>query len=383
VTDPRPPAAGRATAVAPANIAFVKYWGASDLEHAIPVNPSISMTLSRCVSRTTVEFDPQAGEDEVWWRAAQPGEEEVGEEAGDGEWAAGWDDDGDADDRLVDPGASFRRRVLGHLAAIRRWRGLAPGVGRFRVVTGNSFPAAAGLASSASGFAALAVAAAAALGETPPPGELSALARASGSGSAARSVLGGYVEWPAPGSPPDDPRAEQLAPAAHWALCDVVALVSTVEKKVPSLDGHRLAATSPHYARRQEELSHRLAVVRRAIAEHDLELLGPTLEEEAIELHLVAMSSRPPVFYWASATLEVLAAVRELRRQGVAAWSTMDAGANVHVITTPEDESAVAARLRSLAGVRGVIRDRVGDGPVLETAAGGDDGDDDGGGGAA
>jgi diphosphomevalonate decarboxylase len=150
-----------------------------------------------------------------------------------------------------------------------------------------------------------------------------------------------------------------------------VALVSTVEKKVPSLEGHRLAPTSPHYPRRQEELPHRLAVVRRAIAERDLELLGTTLEEEAIELHLVAMSSRPPVFYWAPATLEVLSAVRELRRLGVGAWSTMDAGANVHVITTPDDEPAVAARLRSLPGVRGVIRDRVGTGPVLEAAEGG------------
>jgi diphosphomevalonate decarboxylase len=383
VTEPRPPAAGRATAVAPANIAFVKYWGASDLQHAIPVNPSISMTLSRCVSRTTVDFDPMAGEDagvdvgvdEVWLRATEPGAERVGEETGNDEPTAGWDDDGDADDRLVDPGPSFRRRVLAHLAAIRRWRGLAPGVGRFRVVTGNSFPAAAGLASSASGFAALTVATLAALGRDPlggdpDRGELSSLARRSGSGSAARSVLGGYVEWPAPGSAPDgagdgDPRAAQLAPAAHWDLRDVIAVVETGAKEVSSLDGHRRALTSPHFERRQAELPRRLDEVRRALAERDLERLGPVLEEEAVELHLVAMSSRPPIFYWQPGTLEVLATVRALRRGGLGAWATMDAGANVHVICAAGDEPAVAGRLGELPAVRAVLRDRAGDGPTL------------------
>ena len=354
-----PPAAhaGRATAVAPANIAFVKYWGARDLERAIPVNPSISMTLSRCVSRTTVDLAAGEAPDEVWLgRIDDPG---------------GW----------TDPGDAFRRRVVAHLDVLRRRHGLArvgPGAGRFRVVTENSFPAAAGLASSASGFAALAVAVASVLRGGGPAtrisdldrGELSSLARASGSGSAARSVLGGYVEWPAPGGAPDDPRAVQLATAAHWPLCDVVAIVETGAKQVSSLEGHRRAAGSPYFARRLEELPRRLATVRRAIAERDFPALGAVVEEEAIDLHLVAMSSRPPVFYWAPATLAVLDAVRALRRDGVGAWSTMDAGANVHVLTTPDDEEAVAARLRSVPGVHTVIRDRVGDGPTVTVSRG-------------
>ena len=341
---PAPPAAGRATAVAPANIAFVKYWGAVDLERAIPRNPSISMTLSRCVSRTTVEVLPGARDDEVLL-AAEAAPPAPAPEA-------------------------FAARVRGHLEAIRRWAGLAPGDARFRVTTANSFPAAAGMASSASGFAALAVAAAAALGRRPDGGETSALARASGSGSAARSVLGGYVEWPAPGGAPDDPRAVQLAPAGHWDLRDVVAVVESGPKQISSLDGHRLAPTSPHFARRQELLPGRLDRVRRAIRARDVELLGETIEEEAIELHLVAMSSRPPVFYWAPGTLEVLAAVRELRREGVAAWSTMDAGANVHVIVPAADEPAVADRLAGLATVRRIVRDGVGTGPYLEVDEG-------------
>ena len=335
---PRP---GRATAVAPANIAFVKYWGAVDLERAIPRNPSISMTLSRCVSRTTVEAVPGPGDDEVF----------LAPSAVDGQAPAP---------------DEFARRVRAHLGAIRRWAGVGPGELRFRVTTANSFPAAAGLASSASGFAALAVAAGAALGRRPDGAELSALARASGSGSAARSVLGGYVEWPAPGSAPDDPRAAQLAPAGHWDLRDVVAVVESGPKEVSSLAGHRLAPTSPHFARRLELLPDRLDRVRRAIRERDVELLGTTIEEEAVELHLVAMSSRPPVFYWAPGTLEALAAVRAMRRDGLAAWATMDAGANVHAIVPAADEPAVAERLAGVAAVRRVIRDGVGTGPYLE-----------------
>jgi len=330
---------GRATAVAPANIAFVKYWGAADLERAIPRNPSISMTLSRCVSRTTVEIYPEAGDDEVLLGPAPAPDD-------------------------------FARRVRGHLDEIRRWAGVGRGEVRFRVTTANSFPAAAGMASSASGFAALAVAAAAALGRRADGGELSALARASGSGSAARSVLGGYVEWPAPGGDPDDPRAVQLAPAGHWDLRDVVAVVESGPKEVSSLAGHRLAETSPHFARRQELLPGRLDRVRRAIAERDVELLGTTIEEEAVELHLVAMSSRPPVFYWRPGTLEVLAAVRALRRDGLAAWATMDAGANVHVIVPAADEPAVVERLAELPAVRELVRDGVGSGPYLEEEAG-------------
>jgi diphosphomevalonate decarboxylase len=90
------------------------------------------------------------------------------------------------------------------------------------------------------------------------------------------------------------------------------------------------------------------------------------IEEEAIDLHLIAMSSRPPILYWKPATLAVLEAVRDLREEGIEAYSTMDAGANVHVITLPEREETVAARLAELEGVGEVIRDGVGPGPRVE-----------------
>lgn len=331
---------GRATVSAPANIAFVKYWGARDLERALPYHPSISMTLEVCRSLTTVEARDDLARDEVAVAAA--------------------------DGTLTPASEAFGARVRRHLEAIRRHTGRRE---HFRVATRNSFPAAAGLASSASGFAALAVAVACALElpEAAAEGELSVLARLSGSGSASRSVLGGYVEWPAPGESGDEAPAHPIAPASAWDLRCVIALIETGPKEVSSLEGHRRAPSSPHFARRLELVPARLEAVRRAIRERNLDALGPVLETEAVELHAIAMTSEPAIFYWRPATVAVLARVRELRRGGIAAFSTMDAGANVHVICPPEAEPRVAAALEELPGVHGILRDRVGDGPQEES----------------
>ena len=91
-------------------------------------------------------------------------------------------------------------------------------------------------------------------------------------------------------------------------------------------------------------------------------------EEEGIDLHLVAMSAVPPIFYWSPGTVEVLERVRRLRLDGIEAYSTMDAGPNVHVICRPADEAALAEELSGLDSVREVIRDRVGTGPEINEA---------------
>ncbi|HVS12609.1 MAG TPA: diphosphomevalonate decarboxylase [Thermoanaerobaculia bacterium] len=326
-----------ATAEAASNIAFVKYWGARDLDLAIPVNPSISMTLDGCRSICSATWRPQGERDEVLL-------------AGDG--------------GLVDPGPAFSRRVIDHLARLREWAGVG---GAFRIATRNTFPAAAGIASSASGFAALTLAVVRALGRDAEGEELSMLARRSGSGSAARSVYGGYVEWPVGDG--DRYAGRQIAGEDHWTLCDVIAVVESGPKSVSSLDGHRRAASSPYFERRQERLPAKLEHVRAAILARDLAALGPVVEEEAVDLHLIAMSSTPPIFYWKPATLAVLEAVWELRGEGVGAWATMDAGANVHVLCEPADEPRVAGRLHVEPMVQSVLRDRVGGGPVWREGA--------------
>jgi diphosphomevalonate decarboxylase len=327
---------GKATITAPSNIAFIKYWGARDLAQAIPMNASISMTLTECISLSTVAFSEGSEEfDRI----------EIILE--DGSFAS--------------PPASFRERALAHLDRVRRW---ARRSGSFRVATRNSFPTGAGIASSASGFAALTLASTKALGLSLSTPELSDLARMSGSGSAARSVLGGFVEWSPAGEGAG--HALAIAPASHWDLRDVIALVDHGEKDVSSVDGHRLATSSPHFEARQRILPQRLAMVRRAIEERDLEALGPVLEEEAIELHLIAMSSKPPIFYWKPGTVQVLERLRGMRREGLSTWATMDAGANVHVICTRRDEAHVIAAMNELSGVSGVLLDGAGPGPREE-----------------
>lgn len=320
----------KATVVAPSNIALIKYWGTSDLERTLPFNPSLSMTLRECVTRTTVE--PISDQkDEVLVGATGGG--------------------------LEPASPAFSAGVEAHLEHLRSWAGVTE---RFRVATQNSFPMGAGMASSASGFAALALAIAAALEREISAETASVLARESGSGSAARSVMGGYVEWP---SAATEGVAAQVLPADHWDLRDVIAILDTTEKRVSSRAGHKLAETSPYFKPRLQQLPERLAEVRSSLQSRDFARLAPVVEEEAIDLHLIAMSSRPPIFYWRPGTLIVLEVVRAMRESGVEVCATMDAGANVHLICTPEAETAVVEALEVLPEVEGVIRDGVGSGP--------------------
>jgi diphosphomevalonate decarboxylase len=324
----------KATVEAPSNIAFVKYWGVEDIDRAIPRAPSLSMTLRRCASRTTVAFTPDADTDDTVLMA-------------------------DAEGTLHPADDGFAEPVVQHLNRLRTW---ADRSGSFRVATQNSFPAAAGLGSSASGFAALTLAALRALDTWPDAATRSALARQSGSGSAARSVLGGYVAWPHG----DNHAAEPVAPHTHWDLRDVIAVVETEPKPVSSRDGHQRAPSSPFYEQRLSHLPERMQTARASIAARDFNRLGPLIETEGIELHLITMSSQPPIYYWKPATLKVLEVVRAMRSDGLAAYATMDAGANVHVICPPEDEPQVAARLDSMHAVHMVIRDGVGPGPTTD-----------------
>jgi len=332
----------KATVEAPSNIAFLKYWGVADWEQAIPRGPSLSMTLHRCATRTTAVFEEGA-----------PGADEV--------LLADADTSAHAPELSPAP-APFAAPVRQHLGRLRK---VAGRTGTFTIATRNSFPSAAGLASSASGFAALTLAALQALEHPVSPAEASVLARRSGSGSAARSVMGGYVAWP---EGPDH-AATQVALPDHWDLRDVIALVETTPKKVSSRDGHRRAPTSPFFEQRIAHLPARLEAMKGALQSRDFTQLGTLIERDSTELHLITMSSVPPIFYWAPATLAVLEAVRALRADGVPAYATLDAGANVHVICEPAQEDTVAARLAAVSGVHRVLRDGVGVGPRTDVPA--------------
>ena len=203
-----------------------------------------------------------------------------------------------------------------------------------QVESENNFPTGAGIASSASAFAALSLAASRAAGLELSETELSRLARR-GSGSACRSVPGGFVEWQA-GNSDQDSYAYSLAPPDHWNLADCVAIVSQQHKETGSFQGHALAHTSPLHTARLSGVEQRLAQCRQAILQRDFDALAQVMELDSNLMHAVMITQSPPLLYWQPATLAVMHAVQEWRGQGLAACYTIDAGPNVHVICPEE-----------------------------------------------
>lgn len=322
-----------ATARAHPNIALVKYWGraaGSDEALNLPANSSLSMTMGGVATTTTVAAAPGLARDEV----------------------------------LIDgreAGAEARARVVRHLDRLRALAKQAP---RLRVVSRSDFPAGAGLASSASAFAALTVAANEALGLGLAPRELSALAR-QGSGSAARSLFGGWVLWRA-AARSEESVAEQVAPPEHLDVVDLVALVSRGAKRVGSAEGHSLAPTSPLHAARVAAAERWLLAALEAVHAKDLARLGAIAERDALAMHAVMMTSEPSLLYWEPRALEVLHAVRAWREEGLRCWFTIDAGPNVHVLVARPEEAEVGKRLRELGlGEGDVLRCPPGPGPEL------------------
>lgn len=306
------------TAVAGTNIALVKYWGKRDGALNLPAAGSLSLTLRELDTRTTVRFDPGLPADRV----------RLGGQ--------------DADE-------ATRRRVVAFLDLVRQQAGITT---RAEVASENTVPTAAGLASSASGFAALALAASRAAGLALGPEALSALARR-GSGSAARSIFGGLVEMQA-GTRDDgsDAFARPLAEGDAWPLRLVVAITAAGPKAVGSTEAmRRTAETSPYYERWIQSVDGDLRAARAAIAERDLPRLGAVAERSALRMHASALAADPPILYWTAATLSAMDTVHQLRRRGVDAFFTIDAGPHVKVLCEAAAAEEVEAALARTAGV--------------------------------
>ncbi|HWH08937.1 MAG TPA: diphosphomevalonate decarboxylase [Candidatus Thermoplasmatota archaeon] len=319
----------KATAEARANIALVKYWGRRDPALNLPLTSSLSMTVDRLVTRTTVEASDDIKEDTL-------------------------------DINSVPQGGAPLARVVRHLDRLRERAGSDL---RCRVSSHNTFAASAGLASSASAFAALTVAGFAALGAEVNASEASAFARL-GSGSAARSIFGGFVEWHA-GTDHATSRAEPLAPPSHWDLHDVVAVLSEGEKKVGSSEGHEVAQTSPLNAGRLAEVPRLLREVREGILARDVRRVGEAAEADALLMHAVMMTSRPSLLYWSPQTVAGLHAVRRWREEGLAVYATIDAGPNLHLICEGRDAPEVAQRAKEEFGAASVLDNGPGEGAAL------------------
>jgi len=288
------------------------------------MNGSISMNLDGLTTRTTVSFQPSLPYDE-----------------------------------LIINGHEIRGAGLERVSSILEIvRGMANIKDRAEVITENNFPSGAGIASSASAFAALALASSKAAGLTLSEGQLSRLARR-GSGSASRSIPGGFVEWQA-GTTDEDSFAFSIAPPDHWELVDLIAIVSASHKKTGSTEGHAVAPTSPLQAARVTDAPRRLEFCRNAILNRDFNSFASIVELDSDMMHAVMMTSSPALHYWKPASLAVMDAVRAWRMDGVPVCYTVDAGANVHVLTLESEAHQIEKRLRAIQGVENVLVARAG-----------------------
>jgi diphosphomevalonate decarboxylase len=321
-------------AVAHPNIALAKYWGKRDRGRNIPAVPSLSVTLGGMTTTTRIE----------------PSEVD-----------ALWLDGTERSGRPVE-------RVSAMLDMLWSEAGRTWARPRARVDSRNDFPTAAGLASSASAFAALAVAGDGFLETGLGVERLSCVARRI-SASAGRSLYGGYVELPAGAPGTDHLPALPLAPADHWDLRLVVAVTTEGAKDVGSTEGmNRTTETSPFFAAWVAAAPALTTRVRDAVRSRDFEALVAPVEQSALAMHASAIAADPGLLYWNGTTVDVVRAVRRLRAEGVPACFTIDAGPHVKVLTLPEFEGAVTSAMAAVPGVLRTISARPGAGARLVEA---------------
>lgn len=318
----------QATALAHPNIAFIKYWGNRDETLRLPMNSSLSMNLDALSTTTSVEFRKELKHDALVI-------------------------DG------YDASPQALQRVSAFLDIIRSQ--MQEKDLKAIIISQNNFPMGAGIASSASAFAALAAAASKAAGLDLDEASLSRLARR-GSGSACRSVPDGFVEWQA-GSSDADSYAFSIAPADHWQLVDLIVVVSHAHKEVGSSVGHTLAATSPLQNARVADCPRRLQICRQAILEKDFPAFAEVVELDSNLMHAVMMTSTPLILYWEPSTVAIMKKVIEWRSQGLQVCYTLDAGPNVHVLCLAQDASQLEKLLQeAIPGVEMIYHSHAGGG---------------------
>jgi diphosphomevalonate decarboxylase len=314
--------AENAVCAASPSLALTKYWGKVEGGANIPATSSLAVTLGALSSITRVQRT--SGEDMV----------------------------------IVDETPQSASRHAPVFEALRAETGTSE---RFLVESTNNFPTAAGLASSSSGTAALVCALDALLGSELPAWKLSRIARV-GSGSAARAVFGGFTVLPARGT-----EAQQVHPASHWdELCILVAVLKGGKKPISSREAmERVRFTSPYFPAWMEDAEEVFTDAREALAARDLERLGTAMRLSYMRMFATMLAADPPVLYWHPESLAAIGACEALRRDGVPAFETMDAGPQVKVLTTEEYADSVRAALDGIA--ERVLVSGVGEGPVIET----------------
>ncbi len=306
-------------AIAPVNIALIKYWGKKDEKINLPANNSISVNLSSLYTTTSVEFSNRFLDDEIFINNQMVQEKE-------------------------------RERVINHLNLIRK---IANKDLKARVVSENNFPKGSGLASSASGFAALTLAACSALDLNLSQKQLSVLARL-GSGSACRSIPDGFVEWEK-GYDSESSYAYTIFPENWWDIRIIVVIFDHQEKKVSSTDGHKLAKTSIFFRRRINYIDKKLNYLKETIKKKDFKTFGEIVEAEALEMHAIMLTSLPSLIYWQPETLKLIKYLKDLRSEGLFVYFTIDAGPNLIIFSQKKDKDILIKKLKSFREVKKII----------------------------
>jgi diphosphomevalonate decarboxylase len=314
----------KVTVSAAANVALVKYWGKQERGRNQPATASLSIGLEDLRTETTLSYT-DAPDDQI---------EATLHDA--------------AKLRIVEflDSARSRFEVKQH----------------FLVQTANNFPTGSGLASSASGFAALSIAFDSLMHLKLSRENLSRLAL-SGSGSASRSVHGGYVEV----IPADDAYAISIMKAEAWPLDVIVAVTADAEKAIGSSEAMKLtASSSPFYPAWLSSHDSDMHLAREAVSGRDFEKLAAVSEHNCLKMHAAIMTSQPPVLYWLPATMAVMHEVVRLRSEGTPAFFTIDAGPQVKVVCDPSVTPQVDSALSQVDGVLRTIRTRVGGEPLIK-----------------
>lgn len=312
---------GTATASAAANIALVKYWGKKERGNNQPATASVSIGLEDLRTQTTVSF-------------------------------------AETNAIVSGLGEAAETRMLSFIEDFRTRFEIKP---CFRVETSNNFPSSTGLASSASGFAALTLALDASVGLDLSKRDLSAISL-TGSGSAARSIYGGFVEV----IPADEAYAISIMDAHHWPLDILIAITLESEKPVGSSEAmKRTAETSPYYGEWLKSHVIDMNEAKSAIADRDIARLADITEHNCLKMHATIMTTQPGILYWLPATLAVMHEVRSLRAQGIPAFFTIDAGSQVKVVCDPAYTDQIERVITEVPGVLRTIRTRLGGEPLV------------------
>lgn len=313
------------------NIALIKYWGKKNESLILPMNNSLSLTLDAFYTETEVSFSEAYTEDQFY-----------------------------LDNQLQDEKAT--KKISTFLDIVREKAGTTK---KAKVISQNFVPTAAGLASSASGLAALAGACNEALELGLDDQALSRLARR-GSGSACRSIFGGFVEW----EKGHDDQSSYAHPISSDGFEDHLAMVFLLlneqKKDVSSRDGmRRTVETSSFYQGWLDSVEADLYQLKQAIKTKNFQLLGETMEQNGLKMHGTTLAARPPFTYWSPDSLKAMQAVRDLRNQGIPCYFTMDAGPNVKVLVQKDHLDKVKTTFSDLFSSQQVISAFAGPGMTI------------------